>query len=180
MDKKLIQKIIIFACIAAGVILLVFGVQKLIKKEDSPSAELQLKTLISENIENWEGYQLVSEDKYKKFGNDSTCPASAKGSEEFLSYYEKAVTGDIRALDLTSGAHVLYTPNYNNWNNAKLYSFMVQDMRVCSSGWLIPLAAYPDKIVWANATCSDVAKNEMEGCQLIMRIVMGYFAQKGQ
>jgi len=143
------------------------------------SLELEIRQTIENNIENWPLYEKIADKQYKKFGNDQVCSASIKGNPDFMSYLQQAENGETYKLDLTHGAYLVYTPNYNNWNNEKLFSFGVGDMRICSAGWLIPLYAYSDKIVWGNITCSDgVLSQEFESCLKITQIIMGYFTTK--
>ncbi len=181
MDKKTIYIFIGVAVVLAAAA----GYQFFLKPQrvvltQQQQIEQQLKKVLAENIENWPEYAKVSDIQYKKFGNDASCGASVKGSADFLAYESKAKQGDVFKLDLTNGAYLIYTPNYNNWNNAKLSTLTVQDMRICSSGWLTPLYAYPDKIVWGNITCADASELQMENCQMITRIITSYFTQKGQ
>ncbi len=182
MDKKIL--IAIAAVIVVG--LAAFGgywfFMKPPQEQLTPqqAAERELQALIESNIEKWDQYAKVTDEQYKKFGNDKACGTTTKGSPDFLSYYDQATKGDIYKLDLTNGAYMLYTPNYNNWDNAKLASLTVQDMRVCTPGWLVPLHAYPDKIAWANTTCADADEASQDNCQRIARIIMGYFIKKAQ
>lgn len=178
-DKK-------WVIVGIGIVVIViagyFAWRMYAKPELSPTqkVELELQKLIEKNLENWEGYQKTAEPQYKKFGNDKACAANIRGSEDFLGYVNQAQKGDVYKLDLVGGAYVIYTPNYNNWDAKKLASFGVNDMRVCSSGWLTPLYAYPDKVVWGNITCSGVEESQIETCSKINRIVMGYFVKKSQ
>ena len=143
--------------------------------------ELEIRKTIVDNIENWALYEKASDAGYKKFGNDAACGPEAKGNADFIDYQKKASEGDVYKLDLSSGAYLVYTPNYNNWDNAKLSSFGISDMRICSAGWLIPLYAYPDKIVWGNITCSTGAENpEVDNCLKITQIIMGHFTTKSK
>ncbi len=155
----------------------VFVVQKQPQLTPAQQIELNLQKLITENIEDWTSYAKVSDAEYLKFGNDKTCAASIKGSADFLNYVAQASKGDIFKLDLTNGAYVMYTPNYSNWDNKTLASLTVQDMRICSGGFLTPLYAYPDKVVWGNITCAGL-EEETDNCQMINRIVMGYFSKQ--
>ena len=182
MDKK---TIIILVGVAVAVVLAgsvgyrIFVAQNEARLTPEQKIERELQKLIEENIEEWDSYAKTDGEEYKKFGNDATCPASIKGSEDFLSYIKQASEGDIFKLDLTNGAYVLYTPNYNNWDNKALASLTVQDMRICSGGFLTPLYAYPDKVVWGNITCAGL-EEETDYCQYITRIIMGYFTKKSQ
>lgn len=141
--------------------------------------EAELRRTIEGGIENWPAYEKVTAADEKKFGNDPACPASVKGNPEFLDYLTKAQQGDAYKLDLTNGVAVFYTPNYLAWDNAKLTSWGVSDMRICTGGWPIPLYAYSDKIVWGNVTCSpQIGQPGSEACSKISRIVIEFFSKK--
>ena len=180
MDKKTIMILAGVAVVLAGAVgYRIFVVQKQVQLTPKQQIELQLQKLIEENIEEWASYAKTDGEEYKKFGNDASCPAGVKGSEDFLSYVKQASEGDIFKLDLTNGAYVVYTPNYQNWDNQALAALTVQDMRICSGGFLTPLYAYPDKVVWGNITCAGL-EEETDYCQYITRIIMGYFTKKSQ
>jgi len=179
-NKKFIAIGAVIAVIAIALIGYFFWPEnKVAQLSPAEEIEAQLQKLIADNLENWGQYVKTTDANNKKFGNDASCGAATPGNEDFLRYEKQAQEGDVYKLDLTNGAYVIYTPNYNNWDNATLHSLGVKDLRVCSGGWLTPLYAYDDKVVWGNIQCVG-AEEGWDFCLKITQAVMGFFLTKNQ
>ena len=171
--------VVAIAVVALGLLAYNFWGKDLGNKKTADDIKDQIRTLIDNNVENWELYQMVTDDELKQFGNDDACPPTAQGNATFMEYQTKALAGEVHQLELPYGMFIIYTPNYQNWSNDDFTKITDEGRKVCSPGYPIPLHAFEDKLVWgAGFYCEESSGLNCSDIELIGQFVKDHFANK--
>ncbi|MFA5030020.1 MAG: hypothetical protein WC495_00315 [Patescibacteria group bacterium] len=105
------------------------------------------------NYENWSRYKLITDENDKMLGE--YCGESA-----YNDLRVRAEAGSEYLLTLPGDVPLIWTPNYTDLTTKEFLALADDPNAVCGVGSIVPLKAYPDRLLWYMGNCGGALANE--------------------